>query len=101
NNRWVLLIITNVTCTGTDVYGCECLFYFVNNHSAAAGTKRWSAGLHARLLALGIIKCQCVPTILATACVGQNITRHLGQAECVVEFAISQQPSIGGHQGAP
>src|SRR5882724_13421901 len=43
---------------------------------------------------------QCVPTILATACVGQNITRHLGQTECVVEFAISQQPSIGGHQGA-
>jgi len=33
---------------------------------------------------------QCVPTILATACVGQNITRHLGQTECVVEFAISQ-----------
>jgi hypothetical protein len=56
--------------------------------------------LHARLLALGIIKCQCVPTILATACVGRNITRHLGQTECVVEFAISQQPSIGGHQGA-
>jgi hypothetical protein len=42
---------------------------------------------------------QCVPTILATACVGQNITRHLGQTEYVVEFAISQQPSIGGHQG--
>jgi hypothetical protein len=41
-----------------------------------------------------------VPTILATACVGQNITRHLGQTEYVVEFAISQQPSIGGHQGA-
>src|SRR5262249_2039862 len=38
--------------------------------------------------------------ILATACVGQNITRHLGQTEYVVEFAISQQPSIGGHQGA-
>jgi hypothetical protein len=35
-----------------------------------------------------------VPTILATACVGQNITRHLGQTEYVVEFAISQQPSI-------
>jgi hypothetical protein len=33
---------------------------------------------------------QCLPTILATACVGQNITRHLGQTECVVEFAISQ-----------
>jgi hypothetical protein len=43
---------------------------------------------------------ECVPTILATACVGQNITRHLGQTEYVVEFAISQQPSIGGHQGA-
>src|SRR5207247_5472976 len=43
---------------------------------------------------------QSVPTILATACVGQNITRHLGQTEYVVEFAISQQPSIGGHQGA-
>src|SRR5262249_28578035 len=43
---------------------------------------------------------QRVPTILATACVGQNITRHLGQTEYVVEFAISQQPSIGGHQGA-
>src|SRR5262249_6648522 len=36
---------------------------------------------------------QCVPTILATACVGQNITRHLGQTERVVEFAISQQPA--------
>src|SRR5262249_14443379 len=43
---------------------------------------------------------QCVSTILATACVGQNITRHLGQTEYVVEFAISQQPSIGVHQGA-
>src|SRR5215510_12315375 len=32
---------------------------------------------------------QCVPTILATARVGQNITRHLGQTEYVVEFAIS------------
>src|SRR5262249_8901687 len=41
-----------------------------------------------------------LPTILATACVGQNITRHLGQTEHVVEFAISQQPSIGGHQGS-
>jgi hypothetical protein len=26
---------------------------------------------------------QCVPTILATTCVGQNITRHLGQTEYV------------------
>jgi len=42
---------------------------------------------------------QCVPTILASACVGQHITRHPGQADCVVEFAIGQQPSIGGHHG--
>jgi hypothetical protein len=34
------------------------------------------------------------------ACVGKNITRHLGQTEYAVEFAISQQPSIGGHPGA-
>jgi hypothetical protein len=27
----------------------------------------------------------------------ENITRHLGQTEYVVEFAISQQPSIGSH----
>src|SRR5438105_11826304 len=39
---------------------------------------------------------QCVPTILATACVGQNIARHLGQTEYVVEFAISQQLSETG-----
>jgi len=43
---------------------------------------------------------QCVPTILATACVGQNISRHLGQTEYVVEFTINQQTSIGGHQGS-
>src|SRR5215475_12212081 len=42
---------------------------------------------------------QCVPTILATVCVGQNITRYLGQTEYVVEFAIGEQPSIGGHYG--
>lgn len=40
-----------------------------------------------------------MPTILATARVGQNITRRLGQTEYVLEFAISQQPSIGGHYG--
>ena len=43
---------------------------------------------------------QCVPTILASACVGQHITRHRGQTEYVVEFAIGQQPGIGGHHGA-
>ena len=43
---------------------------------------------------------QCVPTILASACVGQNITRHRRQPEHVVEFAVGKQPSIGGHHGA-
>jgi opacity protein-like surface antigen len=33
---------------------------------------------------------QCVPTILAGTCVGQNITRHDRQAECVVEFTIGE-----------
>jgi hypothetical protein len=36
---------------------------------------------------------QCMPTILATACVGQNITRYLGQTEYVVEFAIASSPA--------
>ena len=40
-----------------------------------------------------------LPTILASACVGQYSTRHHGQADCVVEFAIGEQPSIGGHHG--
>src|SRR5260370_41698034 len=40
------------------------------------------------------------PPILATACGGKNLPRHLGQTEYIVEFAISQQPSIGDHQGA-
>jgi hypothetical protein len=31
---------------------------------------------------------QCVPAILASACVGKNITRHCRQPEHVVEFAI-------------
>jgi len=40
---------------------------------------------------------QCMPAILASACIGQHITRHHGQADCIVEFAISEQPRIGGH----
>jgi xanthine dehydrogenase YagR molybdenum-binding subunit len=35
-----------------------------------------------------------MPTVLASACVGQHITRHHGQADCVVEFAIGEQPGI-------
>jgi hypothetical protein len=35
---------------------------------------------------------QCMSTILSNACVGQHITRHHGQAEYVVEFAIGKQP---------
>jgi hypothetical protein len=40
---------------------------------------------------------QCVPAILANASVGKNITRHCRQPKHVVEFAIRQQSSIGGH----
>ena len=40
---------------------------------------------------------QCMPAILASACVGQRITRHRRQAKHVVEFAIGEQPSIRGH----
>src|SRR5262249_9090515 len=36
---------------------------------------------------------QCVPTILASARIGQHITRHHGQADCVVEFAICHNPA--------
>jgi hypothetical protein len=36
---------------------------------------------------------QRVPTILAGACVGQNIARYRGQSEHVVEFAIGQNPA--------
>ena len=38
--------------------------------------------------------------ILARARVGERLTRHRGQAERVVEFAIGEQSSIGGHNGA-
>src|SRR5262249_32496434 len=36
---------------------------------------------------------QCVPTILSTACVGQNITRHLGQTESEHQAAVEIQPN--------
>ena len=42
---------------------------------------------------------QCIPAILASACIGQRITRHHGQADRIVEFAISEQPRIRGHHG--
>jgi hypothetical protein len=43
---------------------------------------------------------QCMPTILSSACVGQHITRHRGQSEHVVQFAVCQQSCIGGDHGA-
>jgi hypothetical protein len=43
---------------------------------------------------------QLVPTIFASACVRQTITRHRRQSQHVVEFAIGKQPGIGGHHGA-
>jgi hypothetical protein len=41
--------------------------------------------------------CQGVPPILACSRVGQNIARHVRQSERVVEFAVGQQASVGGH----
>jgi hypothetical protein len=42
---------------------------------------------------------QCAPTILASSCVGQNITRHRRQSEHVVEFTACQQSCIGRDHG--
>jgi len=39
-------------------------------------------------------------TVLAGTSVGERLTCHRGQPECVVEFAISKEPSIRCHHGA-
>ena len=39
--------------------------------------------------------CQCVPAIPASACVGEHFARHRAETECVVEFSISDQSSVG------
>jgi len=38
-----------------------------------------------------------VPAVLAGAGVGEPLARHGAEAECVVEFAVCEQTSIGGH----
>jgi len=43
--------------------------------------------------------CQCVPTVLAGARVGERLACHRGQSECVVKFAVCQQSRIGRDQG--
>ena len=43
--------------------------------------------------------CQCVPTILAGARVGERLACHRGQSECVVKLAVCQQSRIGRDHG--
>jgi hypothetical protein len=38
--------------------------------------------------------------VLAGARIGEHLTRHPAQAERIIEFAIGQQSSIGGDDGA-
>jgi hypothetical protein len=43
--------------------------------------------------------CQCVPTVLAGARVGERLACHRGQSECVVKLAVCQQSRIGRDHG--
>jgi hypothetical protein len=38
-------------------------------------------------------------TILAGARVDQGVGTHIGQAQCVIQLTIRQQPSVGGDRG--
>jgi len=40
-----------------------------------------------------------VPAVLAGARINEFITNHVGQPECVIEFAIGKQSSVGGNPG--
>jgi hypothetical protein len=40
-------------------------------------------------------------TVLAGACVSERIGTGVGQAQRVIQLAVGQQPSIGGHHTAP
>src|SRR5262245_52674477 len=78
-------VVQDLLCTRTSLLSPSCPRScggcgYPAQRAAGTGDQRTAAGTTR----------QCVPTILATACVGKNITRHLGQTECVVEFAISQ-----------
>ena len=39
-------------------------------------------------------------TVLASARIGEHLTRQRGQPERIVKFAIGEQPGIGGDHGA-
>jgi hypothetical protein len=39
-------------------------------------------------------------TVPTGACISERIARHRAQPECVVEFAVCQQPRIGRDHGA-
>jgi len=43
---------------------------------------------------------QSMAAVPAGARISESFDCHLGQAECVVEFAVCQQSSIGGDHGA-
>jgi hypothetical protein len=38
--------------------------------------------------------------VLVSACIRQRISTRVGQAEHVIQLAVSQQPGIGGDRGA-
>ena len=42
---------------------------------------------------------QRMAAVLAGARIGERLARHLGQAECIVEFAVRQQSRIGRDHG--
>jgi len=44
---------------------------------------------------------QPVATVLASARIRQPIGTRVGQAQPVIQLAVSQQPGIGGDRGAP
>jgi hypothetical protein len=42
---------------------------------------------------------QLVTTVLAGARVSQRVGTRIGQAQCVIQLAIRQQPGVGGDRG--
>ncbi len=40
---------------------------------------------------------ECMPAILASACVGERITRHRAEAQRVVQFPVCEQACVGGN----
>jgi hypothetical protein len=40
-----------------------------------------------------------MPTIPAGACICKHITRHIGQAERIIQLAVGEQPRVGRDHG--